>query len=105
MKITINIKDENGNFYEGEAILKKIKKQSRQVSTTIKKKTPSTEIKLLYQENYFSEERKLIDVTKKMKDKGYNFGRSSIYMALIGAEYLKQIGRKGKFRFIQKYPP
>jgi len=36
---------------------------------------------------------------------GYNFGSSSVAMALTRADYLKQKGTAGNFTFIQKYPP
>ena len=106
MKINITITDEKGNVYEGNALLQKVKKgkQKRTVQTSAKRKLPSNVILDLYHEGFFSEEKKLSDVAKKLKQVGYNFGKSSVAMALK-ADYLKQKGTKGKFKFIQKYPP
>jgi len=106
LKIQIRIIDEKGNFYEGTTDLKKTNKKNLDTKLEIKKqkKIPSNVVTELYKQNFFSEERQLNDVVNEMKKLGYNFGRSSIYMAVSGADFLKQKGTKGKFKFIQKYP-
>lgn len=105
MNVFIQIKDDNGNIYEGTAILTKQKQASskpKSISTT--KKTPSNVLQQIYQDNFFIDNKTLNDVYKKFKELGFNFGRSSVYMALESSNYLKRSGSKGKYRFIQKYP-
>ena len=105
LKINITIADEKGNLFEGNATLHKIKAEKRKRTFQIsnKKRSPSNAVLELHQEDFFSEEQTLSNVIKKLKQTGYNFGNSSIAMALK-VDYLKRKGTPGKFRFIQKYP-
>jgi len=109
MKIKITLTDEKGNTYFGTADLTKSSGSSG--SKTLiptakpKKKRPADVVSELHKEGFFKEEKGLDETAKKLKSKGFNFGKSSIYMALQSAEYLKQNGPKGKSKFIQKYPP
>jgi hypothetical protein len=107
MKIHITITDEKGNSYSGSSDLAKSSGKTKRVIPISKSKTkrPSDVIKDLHQEGFFKEEKKLDETAKKLKSKGFNFGRSSVFMALESAEYLKKNGTKGKYKFIQKYPP
>jgi hypothetical protein len=69
--------------------------------TKAKKKGPSDVVKDLHVEGFFKEEKKLDEIRKKLQSKGFNFGKSSVFMALEGAEYLKKNGKKGKYKFIK----
>jgi len=106
MKIHISITTEKGETFEGDADL--VKSKSKPAHTVIKKsgknKGPSEIIKFLHKEGFFSAEKKLSDLENEFKSKGYNFGKSSLLMALDRADFLKKSGSKGNYQFIQKYP-
>lgn len=107
MKIHITLTDEKGNSYSGFANLEKSTTKhipNIQTNKPIKKR-PTDIVREAHRENFFKDEKNLDETTKYLKSKGFNFGKSSVFMALQGAEYLKKIGTKGKFKFIQKYPP
>lgn len=66
---------------------------------------PSGAIELLYQTGFFKEARRLPDVSDKLRETGYNFSRQAVFMALKAAEFLTLTGRRGEYRFVQKFPP
>jgi hypothetical protein len=66
---------------------------------------PSAAIELLYQAGFFKEARRLPDVSDKLREAGYNFSRQAVFMALKAAEFLALTGRRGAYRFVQKFPP
>lgn len=110
MKIRINLTDNQGKEYEGEIELTKIKVTSSRRKTKIKqsignKNKPPFPIKQLYNNKFFKKEKKLGDVSTKLKDDGYNFKPGSIQWALDQVEYLGRRGTKGNYKWIQKYPP
>ncbi|MEX0594861.1 MAG: hypothetical protein WD512_00040 [Candidatus Paceibacterota bacterium] len=108
MRIHIRIMDENGNIYEGTTDLEKSNNGKREIPVEIdliNKKKPLYNIKQLFLKNFFKGEKKLGEVTKKLKEDGFNFKPGSIQYALDIAEFLERRGEKGNYRWIQKYPP
>ncbi|MEX0763739.1 MAG: hypothetical protein WEC35_05535 [Nitrosopumilaceae archaeon] len=107
MKIYITITDEKGNHYEGDAELSPSHaKRTKNIQTEhTNKKKPAYPIHHLYIENFFKEQKKLGDVSNRLKSDGFNFKAGSIQYALDNADYLDRTGGKGNYRWIQKYPP
>lgn len=68
-------------------------------------KGPTDLIKKLYGESFFVKPKTSKDVEKQIKSKNYNFGLSSIDMALSRSKFLMRIGDGGRYSYIQKYPP
>jgi hypothetical protein len=106
LKIHITITDEKGNHYEGdtELSLSKTKKTTNIQTEHINKKKPSHPIRQLYIEGFFKVQKKLGDVSNRLKSDGFNFKAGSIQYALDNADYLDRTGGKGNYRWIQKYP-
>ena len=67
--------------------------------------TATSAIRSLYQNGFFKSKRKMIDIKSTLSSKGMNFVTGHIAQALDRANYLKQEGKRGKFTYIQKYPP
>ena len=107
MKIHIVITNEQGKSFEGNAELFPSKKQLSKAIKSVSqdKKTPSSQIRQLYLSSFFKQQKKLGDVSKILKSKGFNFKPGSIQWALDQADYLDRSGNKGNYRWIQKYPP
>ncbi|HJW20479.1 MAG TPA: hypothetical protein VJ571_07990 [Candidatus Nitrosotalea sp.] len=105
MRIHITITDDKGNQFDGDTVLHKSeKKASAKPSLRKKNMKPGDAIVLLYENEFFKEERKLLDVTTTLSKQGYNFNRNSVYMALEGADFLNKKGTRGSYKFVQKYP-
>ena len=113
MKAKLQIIDDIGSVYEGTLTLTKLdgKKQNIKKTPNVivkvigKKIKPSEVIKSkLYELNFFKDYKDLSQVEKKLNDLGYHFKKNSIYMALNNANYLIKSGKKGNYKFIQKYP-
>jgi len=67
-------------------------------------KTPSL-IKSLYESRFFTQERKLSDVEKKLNSDEYFPNKAAISIALNNAKYLRRKGKKGNYTYFQKEPP
>lgn len=114
LKVHITITDDSGNTYEGVADLMQIKGKDKskhsanlkeKIAQKTKSKGPTDAIKNLFLQEFFKEERKFSDVTKRLSDMGFNFSSQSISNALNRAEYLTKKGTKGDHIYVQKYPP
>ena len=46
-----------------------------------------------------------MNVNSSLKEMGFNFKEGSIQYALDNAEFLDRRGNKGKYKWIQKFPP
>lgn len=65
---------------------------------------PSEALRLLWKEKVFFGPKSLSEVEKELENRGYNFTRQAVDMALKGAKYLTRKGRQGDFKYVQKYP-
>ncbi len=112
MEVKIQVIDDKGRTYEGTLMLSKGGQRNRKpkFSTKPGKKTkkvgPSDVIREeLYQKNFFRTHKDFPQVEKQLNDSaGYHFKKGSILMALKGAEYLTRSGKRGAYKFVQKYP-
>ena len=112
MKVKISIIHE-GKAYSGEVELfsagpeKVASKPSKTEAFSAKgiATKPSAVVEMLYRKHFFKEPRKLPDVWNELRKEGYNFSRPSILMALKAASYLTMTGKRGSYRFVQKFPP
>lgn len=111
MKVQIQV-THNGRVFSGEMELAPA--QPHKLATGgAKRETPRAEvptkpgeiIEHLYHKNFFKGARSLSDTAGELGQKGYNFNKPSILMALKAAEYLQRRGKKGSYTFIQKHPP
>lgn len=111
MKIEVRLTTQNGETFAGEVTLKQVSPNAAQSVRSEQKpakprpESPSAAINALYEKGFFSEERSLGDSVRELRGNGYNFGAPSIVMALKTKEFLQRRGTKGKYRFVQKYPP
>ena len=108
LKINIILTNDKGEQFVGEVELTKINDKKR-VKKILKikedKSKPIFSIKKIYQENFFKNVKKLRDVNSKLKTLGFNFKEGSIQYALDHADFLDRRGEKGKYKWIQKFPP
>jgi len=112
MQIEIRVLHE-GKTFEGRTDLlevggsrpRKIEINSLPVRKNSGPTKPGGAVDTLYQKCFFGEERTLLDVRGQLKKDGYNFGASSVLMALGSKEYLQRHGSRGSYSFVQKYPP
>lgn len=112
MEVKIQITDDRGQVYHGVVVLTKEGKSQKKniirdtVAQKPKKIKPSDVInRELYQKNFFKSSKFFPEVEKSLNALGYNFKKGSVLMALKGAEYLIKSGKKGNYKFSQKYPP
>ena len=113
MEVKIQITDDRGQVYQGVIVLTKngeIQKKKDIIVDAVTKKSkkikPSDVInRELYQNNFFKTGKVFSEVEKSLNSLGYHFKKGSILMTLKGAEYLVKSGKKGNYKFSQKYPP
>ena len=65
---------------------------------------PSEALKLLWKGKMFFRRKSLSEVQVELEKRGYNFTIQAVDMALKGAKFLTRRGRKGDFKYVQKYP-
>src|ERR1051326_1353436 len=64
---------------------------------------PSTAVEFLYREDFFRDPQTLPETWDQLRNKGFNFSRPAVLMALQAAEYLTMTGKRGSYRFVQKF--
>jgi hypothetical protein len=87
----------------GEARHLKVESSGRVIPQSIKK--PSAALQFLYRKNFFRDPQTLPEVWNELRKEGFNFGRPAVLMALQAADYLTMNGKRGSYRFVQKFPP
>lgn len=112
MKVTIEITHEGQTFSgqlelppsagSGKAPTKPLRSDKVPVAPI---KKPSAALQLLYRKNFFREAHNLAEVWNELRKEGYNFSRPAVLMALQAAEFLTMTGKRGSYRFVQKFPP
>ncbi len=75
--------------------------ESRNTKTA---KTASGALKILWQEGFFRSWRKSGDIIEFLAKRGNNFLPPTMGMALAAAKYLTRKGKRGSYKYIQKYP-
>jgi hypothetical protein len=110
MHIQIRVSHDD-KLFEGDATLSEVGSRAggKTKSPAPKKREgtvtkPAGALDTLYAQGYFASERTLAEVREQLQHNGYNFGASSVLMALQAREYLQRRGSKGSYRFVQKYP-
>lgn len=101
----------NGNSFEGEVDLMPVRssKKERRSKPAAEEPTipakPSEVLRQMFEKGFFKGPRSLTDVSQEFAKKEYNFGKSSLMMALQRAKFIQQRGAKGSYTFVQKFPP
>ena len=67
-------------------------------------KTATEALKILWKEGFFQGAGTINDTVKELSKKGYNFPLTNVVKALQRAPYLTQKGKRGNYKYIQKYP-
>lgn len=60
--------------------------------------------RFLWSQGFFKSRRAFADVKAELSKHGYNFPDDHLGMALYRAEYLTRLGKRGNYKYIQKYP-
>jgi hypothetical protein len=107
MKIYVKITDDRNQSYEGTFDLIKSKKTKTLIpkQITTKPKGAASFILYLYNQHFFEKGKTLNDVEKEIKNQKYGLAPNAINNALQRAKFLRRIGTRGKYAFIQKIPP
>jgi hypothetical protein len=119
VKVSLMLKDDSGNVFEGEADLK-LKRQG--VKSAIAEaapprsspaaeatkghpRTPTDALQRLHQKSVFKIEKDLKAVEQELAKIDCNFPKASLAKALGRADFLTRHGKRGSYGWIQKYPP
>jgi hypothetical protein len=112
MKVTIQIVDDSGNVFAGEAVLDRISNNG-QTTVRVESKSnnqPSTKvtcpsaIERLWKKEKFKQALSFPDVKAALGQEGYSFPRNTVMMALQSAAFLTRHGGRGNYTWMQKYP-
>lgn len=67
--------------------------------------TSATEaLKILWEERFFEEWKKLAPIEQTLADRGNHFTDAELLMALKRAKHLTRRGKRRNYEYIQKYP-
>lgn len=66
--------------------------------------TATQALKILWEEGFFQNWRKLSSIVEHLAKRGNNFSIPELGMALMRAKHLTRRGKKGAYEYIQKYP-
>lgn len=114
MKVRIEVIQKGGRIYSGEIELQPSSRKHRVSSQTGNGKArrsdsraskPTSVLKELYRSGFFVERKTLAEVVKVFGKKGHNPNKSTIASALYRAPFLRTLGPRGAYKYIQKYPP
>src|SRR5208337_4763503 len=111
------VQDNSGNVFEGKVDLH-LKKQGIKfaavspapaslpaAATTSHPRTPTDALRRLHQKGVFKAEREFKAVEEELAKIDCNFPKPSLAKALERADFLTRHGKRGGYRWIQKYPP
>lgn len=113
MKLTVQLVDDAGNLFAGEAILQPVsgngevesrKERNTDERSSGKVKCPSA-IELLWKRAGFKAGLSFQDVKTALAEEGYNFPQNTLMMALQSAVFLTRRGTRRNYTWMQKYPP
>ncbi len=112
MKATIQIIDDDGNIFAGEAVLDRVSSDGQTTVHVESKRDqrPSTKVTCpsaidrLWKNEKFKKALSFPDVTAALGDEGYSFPRNTVMMALQSAAFLTRHGSRGEYTWTQKYP-
>ena len=112
MRVSILLNDESGNVFDGQVDLKPRRSgaqfapaERRPVAPASHPRTPTDALRKLHQKNVFKTEKELRAVEEELAKIDCNFPKPSLAKALERAGFLTRHGRRGSYRWIQKYPP
>lgn len=112
MKVKIEITHEGQTFMgEVELVLSASSDESRSNAESDKPakpepiRKPSPAVEFLYRKDFFKESQTLRETWEELRNEGFNFSRPAVLMALQAADYLTMSGKRGSYRFVQKFPP
>jgi hypothetical protein len=112
MKVTIQLIDDAGNLFAGDAVLERISgdgqktphAESKSVQRLSAKVTCPSAIDRLWKKEKFKQALSFADVKASLTDAGYSFPRNTVMMALQSAAFLTRHGGCGNYTWTQKYP-
>lgn len=67
-------------------------------------KTAPDALKLLWNKEFFLQNKTFKDIENELTKTGYNFSKYNLSMALKSAKFLTRYGQKGSYYYRQKYP-
>lgn len=67
-------------------------------------KSATGAIRCLWSQGFFKSRRALADVKAELNKHGYNFPDDRLGMALYRTDFLTRLGKRGNYKYIQKYP-
>ena len=119
MKLSFVLTDDSGHVFEGDAHLRLKGSTAKPSSTkhTIQKsarsvpghadhpRTPTDALQRLHYKSVFKIEREFQAVEEELGKIDCNFPKPSLAKALERAKFLTRHGKRGSYRWIQKYPP
>ena len=119
MKVSVIVKDNSGNIFEGEADLRLKRHGIKSVAArralpgsspaaaaeSGHPRTPTDGLRRLYEKGVFKAQREFKEVEEELAKIDCNFPKPSLAKALERAEFLTRRGKRGSYRWIQKYPP
>jgi len=112
MKVTLKIEDDSGRTYEGNLVLtphaaanRIEKKKSNRSPVANAPRTPTAALKHLHAQGVFRLERTLAAVEADLSKIDCNFPKASLAKALERAGFLTRRGKRGNYRWVQKYKP
>ncbi len=113
MKVRLSVEDDAGRTYEGELVLTRkaghgktrhsAKPRMSHVPSSPKK--PSDALKALHVGGVFASERNFGAVESALAKIHCNFPKASLAKALERARFLTRRGKRGNFRWIQRFKP
>jgi hypothetical protein len=119
MKLSFILKDDSGHIFEGNVDLRpkgptakpsptkdKIRESAHTASAPAgHPRTPTDALRKLHQKNVFKTEKEFKAVEEELAKIDCNFPKPSVATALERADFLTRHGKRGSYRWIQKYPP
>jgi hypothetical protein len=112
MKLTIQLVDDAGHVFAGEALLERIsgkaEKQVHKESSTNERNPGKVKcpfaLECLWKKEKFKQALSFLEVKTALTTDGYNFPMNTLMMALQNASFLTRRGGRGNYTWTQKYP-
>jgi len=112
MKVTIQLVDDAGNLFAGDAVLERVSGNG-ETSIHVESKSnqrPSAKVSCpsaidrLWKKEKFKMALSFPDVKSALAGEGFSFPRNTVMMALQSAAFLTRHGGRGNYTWTQKYP-
>jgi len=118
MKLSFILKDDSGHIFEGKVDLRPKGEAAKRSSARLSMResaqtastpaghprTPTDGLRRLHQKSVFKVEREFQAVEEELGKIDCNFPKPSLAKALERAKFLTRHGKRGSYRWIQKYP-